>query len=190
VPRAAATIAVRYAPVAGEIPYAGPEIGGNSSGFKLILTRRHSRSPDHRRTDMTNSMLRFFPLAMVLATASVAAVAQQSDQPDVKIEAGEVQQTMVGLSDAGTPIERFWADRKVSYADLDLTTTSGATELMRRLTEAAKEACEQVHTADPVDLSDMDDTSCMRIATDVALKQAKAAIGQQRNPTVRFPLPK
>jgi UrcA family protein len=90
---------------------------------------------------------------------------------------------MVRLSDTGTPIERFWVDRKVSYADLDLTTTSGATELMRRVTEAAKEACEQVHTSDPV-VSDMDDTSCMSTATDGAMKQAKAAIDQRRKPTV------
>jgi UrcA family protein len=140
---------------------------------------------------MPNSTLRFgFPLAIALATASTAVIAQQIDQPDVKIEAGKVQQTMVRLSDTGTPIERFWVDRKVSYADLDLTTTSGATELMRRLTEAAKEACAQVHTADPVDLSDMDDASCMRTATDGALKQAKAAIDQRREATVRFSLPK
>jgi len=140
---------------------------------------------------MPNSTLRFgFPLAIALATASTAVIAQQIDQPDVKIEAGKVQQTMVRLSDTGTPIERFWVDRKVSYADLDLTTTSGATELMRRLTEAAKEACAQVHTADPVDLSDMDDASCMRTATDGALKQAQAAIGQRREATVRFSLPK
>ena len=46
---------------------------------------------------MTNSKLRFgFPLAIALATASAAAVAQQPDQaPHVNIEAGSVQQTVV-----------------------------------------------------------------------------------------------
>ncbi len=159
-------------------------------GFTLFLTWQHFRSPDNRRSEMTNSTLRFgFPLAIALATASAAAVAQQSDQtPDVKIEAGKVQ-TMVRLSDSGAPIERIWVARKVSYADLDLTTTSGATELRRRVTEAAKEACEQVHTADPVDLSDMDDASCTKTATDAALKQAKAAIDQRSEPTVRLSRP-
>lgn len=44
---------------------------------------------------MTNSMLKFgFPLAIALVTASLAAVAQQSDQtPGIKIEPGKVQQT-------------------------------------------------------------------------------------------------
>jgi UrcA family protein len=130
---------------------------------------------------MLGSTFRFgFPLAIALAMSGTAAVAQESNQaPDVRIEAGNVQQTMIQLSDYGTPMERFWVDRKVSYADLDLTTTAGSTELMRRVTEAAKEACAQVRAADPVDLSDMDDASCLRKATDGALKQVNAAIKQR-----------
>jgi len=130
---------------------------------------------------MLGSTFRFgFPLAIALAISGTAAVAQESNQaPDVRIEAGNVQQTMIQLSDYGTPMERFWVDRKVSYADLDLTTTAGSTELMRRVTEAAKEACAQVRAADPVDLSDMDDASCSRKATDGALKQVNAAIKQR-----------
>ena len=130
---------------------------------------------------MLGSTFRFgFPLAIALAISGTAAVAQESNQaPDVRIEAGNVQQTMIQLSDYGTPMERFWVDRKVSYADLDLRTTAGSTELMRRVTEAAKEACAQVRAADPVDLSDMDDASCLRKATDGALKQVNAAIKQR-----------
>jgi UrcA family protein len=136
---------------------------------------------------VTNSTWRFgIPLAIAFAAASAAAVAQQSNQaPDVKIEAGKVRQTEVQLSDALTPIERFQVDRTVSYADLDLTTTSGETELVRRVTEVAKEACEQLHT----DLSAMDDASCMRTAMDSALKQAKAAIEQRSKSTARSALP-
>jgi UrcA family protein len=133
---------------------------------------------------MTNSMLRFGITLGFVLMASAAAAAEQSDQAQgLKTADGRVQQAMVRLSESGTPIERFWVDRKVSYADLDLTTASGATELMKRVSEAAKEACEQVHTADPLDLSDMDDAACMRTATSGALKQAKAAIDQQRKPT-------
>ena len=112
----------------------------------------------------------------MLATASAAAVAQQADQtPNVKIEAGKVQKTMVRFS-YSIPIERLEVDRPVSYANLDLTTPSGAAELKRRVTEAANEACKRVDEADPIDLSDTDDTSCVRTATDGALKQAKAVI--------------
>src|SRR6202795_1137088 len=167
------------------MPCAAPAIRRNSSGDKLFVTWRHFRSPDNRRSDVTNSTWRFgIPLAIAFAAASTAAVAQQSNQaPDVKIEAGEVRQTEVRLSDGLTPIERVQVDRTVSYADLDLTTTSGETELVRRVTEVAKEACEQVHSADPADLSDMDDASCVRTATDGALKRAKAAIEQRSKST-------
>ena len=133
---------------------------------------------------MTNSTLRIGITLGFALMASAAAVAEQSDQaPGLKTADGRVQQTMARLSETGTPIERFWVDRKVSYADLDLTTASGATELMKRINEAAKEACEQVHSADPIDLSDMDDAACTRTATSGALKQAKAAIDQRRKPT-------
>jgi UrcA family protein len=132
---------------------------------------------------MINSLLRFrFSLAIALATVGAAAVAQQSDQT--------VQQTQVGLEGTGTPIVRVWVDRKVSYADLDLTTTSGSAEFVRRVTEAAKEACAQVHGADPVDLSDMDDASCVSAATTGALKQAKLAMDQQHKATVQSSLSK
>lgn len=123
---------------------------------------------------MTNSTLRSGFL-VTIALAAAGAVAQQSDQaPDGKNEAAKVQQTMVRLSDAGTPIEHFWVDRKVSFADLDLTTTTGSDEFVRRVTEAARQACAQVHTADPVDLSDMDNDACIREATGAAVKQAQA----------------
>jgi UrcA family protein len=131
-----------------------------------------------------------FPLAIALAMSGTAAVAQQSDQaPGVQIDAGKVQQTIVQLSEYGTPIERFWVDRKVSFADLDLATIAGSAELMRRVTEAAKEGCAQVHAADPVDLSDTDDASCVRTAKDGALKQVNAVIEQRRKSTARLSTP-
>ena len=127
---------------------------------------------------MTLSKLRFgFPLAIALATASAAAVAQQADQtPNVEIQAGQVQKTEVRVDYTGIPVEQLQVDRTVSYADLDLTTSSGAAELNRRVTEAAKEDCKQLDAADPIDLSDTDDFSCIKAAADRAMKQVKAAI--------------
>jgi UrcA family protein len=134
---------------------------------------------------MTISTLRFgFPLAIALATVSAAAFAQQADQtPNVEIEAGKVQQTEVRVDYTGMPVEQLQVDRQVSYADLDLTTPSGAAELNRRITEAAKEDCEQLDTADPIDLSYTDGASCVKAATDGALKQVKAAIVAARTNT-------
>jgi UrcA family protein len=127
---------------------------------------------------MTNRKLRFgFPLAIALATASAAAVAQQTDQtPDAKIEAGKVQET-VKLSYTGVPIERLQVNVPVSYADLDLTTVAGEAELKRRVAQAANAACEKVDNAEPLDLSlTTDDSYCVRTATDGAMKQVNAVI--------------
>ena len=130
---------------------------------------------------MTISTLKFgFPLAIALAMASAAAVAEQADQtPNTKFEAGKVHETLDRFSYTGVPIERLEVDLPVSYANLDLTTPSGAAELKRRVTAAAKEACERVDLADPVDLSDSDDT-CVRTATDGAMKQVNSAIAAAR----------
>jgi UrcA family protein len=127
---------------------------------------------------MTNSKLRFgLPLALALAMASAAAVAQQTDQtPDVKTEAGKVQET-VKFSYTGVPIERLQVDLPVSYADLDLTTPAGAAELKRRVSDAAKEACDKVDSANPADLLD---TDCVRTATHGAMKQVKVVIAAAR----------
>jgi UrcA family protein len=131
---------------------------------------------------MSNSKLRFgFPLAIALAMASAAAVAQQNDQTSqLNIEAGNVHQSRVGTSYDGIPIEELRVDRAVSYADLDLTTPSGSAELMKRVNAAAEDACRQVDTADRVELSDTDDTSCLSAAKDGGLKQANDAIAAAR----------
>jgi UrcA family protein len=131
---------------------------------------------------MNDSKLRFgFPLAIALAMASAAAVAQQTDQrPEPVTLAGNVHQTTVGTSYDGIPIKELRVDRAVSYADLDLTTTSGTAELMRRVNVAAEDACRQVVTAYRVDLSDTDDTSCVSAAKDGGLKQANDAIAAAR----------
>jgi UrcA family protein len=121
---------------------------------------------------MINSKLKFgFALAIALATASGAAVAQQ---------------TQIGLSETGIPIDQFQVQRPVSYSDLDLTTASGAAELVKRVTVAAKAACQQVDAADPLDFWNTDDTSCTKTAADGGLKQANAAITAARtNSAVR-----
>ena len=130
---------------------------------------------------MSISTLKFgFPLAIALAMASAAAVAQQADQtPNAKIADGKVHETLDRISYTGIPIERLEVDLPVSYANLDLTTPSGAAELKRRVTDAAKEACARVDRADPVDLSDSDET-CVRTATNGGMKQANSAIAAAR----------
>ena len=62
----------------------------------------------------------------------------------------------------------------MSYANLNLSTSSDATELKKRVSETAREACEELQAADPLDASD-DDGTCVRDATAGAMKQVTAA---------------
>jgi UrcA family protein len=145
----------------------------------LLTIWRHSRSPDtDRRRDMTPTTFKFgLPLMLVFAAASAAAVAQQKDQaPEIKVHTGKVQVTTVD-SDDGIPTEQFQLERVASYADLDLSTTSGAAELKKRVSEAAQAACKALVDTDPIDLADNDgNITCVTEATGGAMQQVNAAI--------------
>jgi UrcA family protein len=132
---------------------------------------------------MTHATLKFgFPLAIALVVASGAAFAQQQGRTShIDVQGGQVQVTPVGISDTGIPVERFRLDRTVSYANLDLSTVSGVTELKKRVRETAREACEDLDTADPIDLLQSDDATCMKVATAAAMRQVKAAIATARS---------
>jgi UrcA family protein len=131
---------------------------------------------------MTHSTFKFgLPVAIALAAASAAAVAQQQEPTsNIKVDGGQVQVTTVGLSEAGIPIERFQLDRTVSYANLDLSTPAGVTELKKRVRETARQACEALGSADLTDLSEMDNGACVRNATENAMAQVNAAIANAR----------
>jgi UrcA family protein len=125
---------------------------------------------------MTYSIFKFaLPLTLALAAVSGAAIAQEKAQnSQITIQGKPVQVTTVGRSD-GIPIVQYSFERAVSYANLDLSTSSGATELKNRVRETAREACDELSAADPLDAPD-DDGTCVREATAGAMKQVTAAI--------------
>ncbi len=126
---------------------------------------------------MTYSIFKFaLPLTLALAAVSGAAIAQEKAQnSQITIQGKPVQVTTVGRSDTGIPIVQYSFERAVSYANLDLSTSSGATELKNRVRETAREACDELSAADPLDAPD-DDGTCVREATAGAMKQVTAAI--------------
>jgi UrcA family protein len=126
---------------------------------------------------MTRSTFKFgFPLTIALAVTGAAAFAQDKNPAsDIKVRAGQVQQT-TEYSDDGLPVERYQAERAVSYANLDLSKTADAAKLKERVKAAAKDVCKELDTVAPLDVSDDDDTTCVRDATAGAMGQVKAAI--------------
>ena len=116
-------------------------------------------------------------LLIAFVLASAAAAAQQKEPvPEITIHTGKVQVTTLN-SDDGIPTEKFSIQRVVSYANLDLSTLSGAAELKKRVNEAARQACKELVEADPIDLADDDgNIRCVKQATDAAMEQVNAAI--------------
>ena len=116
------------------------------------------------------------PLTLAFAAVSGTALAQeQAQSSQITIQGQPVQVTTVGRSYTGIPIVDYSFQRAVSYANLDLSTSAGAAELKKRVRETAREACETLSAADPLDAPD-DDGTCVRDATAGAMKQVTAAI--------------
>jgi UrcA family protein len=136
---------------------------------------------------MTSVTFKFgLPLMIAFAAFSAAAVAQQKDRTsDIKVDTGKVQVTTLD-SDDGIPTEQFKVERVASYADLDLSTPSGAAELKERVSEAAKAACTAMVNADPIDLADGEgNISCVTEATHGAMAQVNAAIATAKTDSPR-----
>ena len=90
---------------------------------------------------MTRLTFKFgLPLMIACAAASAGAVAQQKDSAsEIKVHTGKVQVTTLDSVD-GIPTEQFKVQRVVSYANLDLSTASGAAELKKRKTQGSAPA--------------------------------------------------
>jgi UrcA family protein len=93
-------------------------------------------------------------------------LAQQT--PEVLVEAPHVESTSV----KGVPALSIVY--KVSYADLNLATHSGATELQKRVKDSATKACAQLAKLYPNTVES--DPPCAQAATKNAMAQADKAI--------------
>ena len=132
----------------------------------------------------TLSALRGIQVALVAAGVVVAsgpALAQETAQVTIQAERTA---KVVGRSYTGVPIELVTLTRRVSYADLDLSTHTGATELEKRVSDTAKDACKQLDTLYPLTAS-AGGPSCVKKATDDAMVQAHAAIAAAEKGAVK-----
>lgn len=123
----------------------------------------------------TPCALRTIQLALLAAlgvTAGNLAFAQQSEE-EVVVETTRPA-TVVGRSLTGTPVEVTTVTRKVRYADLDLTTHTGAKELAKRVNDTAKIVCRQLDKIYPATVAE--GPACIRKASRDGMVQASAAI--------------
>ena len=113
-------------------------------------------------------------LAAGMAMAAGSVIAQPMEV--VTVEAA--RSSKVGQSSYGVPIREVTIQSRVSYADLDLTSASGALELENRIKATAKSTCEQIKVEIPAEGSS--EAACIKDAVDGAMKEAQKVIAAKR----------
>ena len=107
---------------------------------------------------------------VTLATAALANNAMET----IVVRAEAMTKTVVGRTTIGAPVEEVTLTHRVSYADLDLATHSGAMALKRRVKETARLACEQLDKLYPFE--DKAEPACIQEAVHRAESQVDEAI--------------
>jgi UrcA family protein len=121
--------------------------------------------------------------AVGLAATGTAAQAQPYDPyypSDTTVGEIVVAPRYLPRSAIGAPIREYYAQRVVSYSDLDLATPWGRDTLRMRVRAAARDACDELDRLHPVnDLNHItiDDGNCISRATHNAMRQAEYDTG-------------
>jgi UrcA family protein len=117
-------------------------------------------------------------LALAFAASSAAVFAQDSDTQQVNIQ-GAPMVTTQGWARNGIRNQRVQLSQNISYADLNLATHSGASELKARVRDAASAICTKLSHFDDgrgAIEAEEDQVSCVNGAVDDAMAQIRQAI--------------
>jgi UrcA family protein len=123
---------------------------------------------------LIDRLIRSTVLAAGLTLAASAALAQSMEV--VTVEAARA--TTVGQTMHGVPIDEITIRSRVSYADLDLTTASGALELENRIRATAESSCKKLDVKFPAEGSS--EAACVKNAVEAALLEARKIIEAKR----------
>ena len=104
-----------------------------------------------------------------------ASVLAADELPVVTIEADALPTKIpIGHSSLGVPLEQITLLRRVSYADLDLSTRAGEAELRKRVKSNARAACRQLDQLYPMEIKNA--PQCIKKAIAEASRQVDAAV--------------
>ena len=103
----------------------------------------------------------------LLAGVSVNAVVIAQEMGEVTVQASRVVKKVIGRTSSGVPIEDISLSYGVSTTGLDLSSSAGAAELKKRVTEAANAACKELGRQYPE--ATTTDAECVKNATDKAM---------------------
>ena len=122
----------------------------------------------------TRRMLGISPALLASGLCLATSAFADTPLPTITVEAPAITQRAVGHNAAGTPLEQVTVTHRVSYADLNLTTHTGAAELKARVRHAAREACRQINDLYPMQRVNTDD--CVARAVADSSRQVHEAI--------------
>jgi UrcA family protein len=103
----------------------------------------------------------------LLAGVSVNAVVVAQEMGEVTVQASRVVKKVIGTTSSGIPIEDISLSYGVSTTGLDLSSSAGAAELKKRVTQAANAACKELGRQYPE--ATTTDAECVKSATDKAM---------------------
>lgn len=110
----------------------------------------------------------------LLAAVAISGSALGQETEEVTVRGPGIQSTEVERSSTGVAVVMLTVSYKVSYEDLDLTTTDGMAELTKRIEDAAKQGCREIglayRTAQP------SDWMCARDATKEAIAEVEQLV--------------
>lgn len=107
--------------------------------------------------------------------AGAAAFAQPVEELTI-IAPHQVHRKAVGRSTIGAPIEEISLTHKVDYSDLNLLKSQDVDTLKARVTDVAKEGCDELDQLYPFDKDSDKNRQCVRDATSQAMAQISAAV--------------
>ena len=115
----------------------------------------------------------------VAAVFMVSGIAAAQNAREVKIQAQRViNEKVVARITGGGKIIELTLSYPVSFADLDITSVTGAAELKKRVEDAAREACEEIGSKYPN--ATPSDTVCAQRATAKALEEVRKLVAAAR----------
>lgn len=134
-------------------------------------------------------VVRVIPAVAVALAVTIAAMGQ--DKPtsqEVRISASKVVTVRNGHPRRGIRNETVQLTERVSYADLNLASSSGETMLEQRIRDTADAICAQLGVLFPTGsmrAEKMDRAACVKGAVDGAMAQARLATASAGEPTRR-----
>ena len=116
----------------------------------------------------------------LLAGVSVNAVVIADEMGEVTVQAQRVVKKVIGRTSSGIPIEDISLSYGVSTTGLDLSSSAGAAQLKKRVTDAANAACKELGRQYPD--ATTSDAECVKNATDKAMVRVNELLAAAKKP--------